>query len=37
MIFNAGELVLIEYGVNEILQVCRTEFVSPYLVSAVLS
>lgn len=25
MIFNAGELTLVEYGSNEILGVCRTE------------
>lgn len=34
MIFNAGELTLIEYGVNEIIGCVRTEFMNPHLVSA---
>ncbi|KAI9137410.1 hypothetical protein BKA69DRAFT_1032603 [Paraphysoderma sedebokerense] len=33
MIFNAGELTLIEYGVNEILGSCRTEQMNPHLIS----
>lgn len=34
MIFNAGELNLVEYGTNEILGTCRTEQMSPHLISA---
>eukprot|EP01022_Parablepharisma_sp_SALTPOND_P020315 TRINITY_DN365_c0_g1_i1.p1 TRINITY_DN365_c0_g1~~TRINITY_DN365_c0_g1_i1.p1 ORF type:complete len:1766 (-),score=259.62 TRINITY_DN365_c0_g1_i1:1103-6400(-) len=34
MIFNAGELSIIEYGLNEIIGTCRTEYLSPYLISA---
>ena len=33
MIFNAGELSLVEYGRNEILGACRTEHMSPHLIS----
>ncbi|KAI9178878.1 hypothetical protein H9P43_005540 [Blastocladiella emersonii ATCC 22665] len=33
MMFHAGELLLIEYGVNDILGSCRTEFMSPHLLS----
>ncbi|KAJ1511508.1 hypothetical protein HMI54_000768, partial [Coelomomyces lativittatus] len=33
LLFNAGELVLIEYGVNDILGSCRTECVNPHLFS----
>ncbi|KAJ3038900.1 hypothetical protein HDV00_012822 [Rhizophlyctis rosea] len=33
MVFNAGELSLVEYGVNEILGSCRTEFMNPHLIS----
>lgn len=33
MIFNAGELSLIEYGQNEILATVRTEFMNPHLIS----
>lgn len=33
MIFNAGELSLVEYGSNEILGSVRTEFMNPHLVS----
>ncbi|KAJ3413121.1 hypothetical protein HDV05_008517 [Chytridiales sp. JEL 0842] len=33
MVFNAGELSLIEYGVNEILGSCRTEHMNPHLIS----
>lgn len=32
MIFNAGELTLVEYGSNDILGSVRTEFVNPHLV-----
>ena len=33
MIFNAGELNIVEYGVNEIIGSCRTEFTNPHLIS----
>ncbi|XP_029847708.3 intraflagellar transport protein 172 homolog [Ixodes scapularis] len=33
MIFNAGELSLVEYGQNEILGSVRTEFMNPHLLS----
>eukprot|EP01135_Chromosphaera_perkinsii_P005322 Nk52_evm3s343 gene=Nk52_evmTU3s343 len=33
MIFNAGELTLVEYGINDILGSCRTEFMNPHLLS----
>ncbi|XP_070378558.1 intraflagellar transport protein 172 homolog [Dermacentor albipictus] len=33
MIFNAGELSLVEYGHNEILGSVRTEFMNPHLLS----
>ncbi|XP_065179819.1 intraflagellar transport protein 172 homolog [Sycon ciliatum] len=33
MIFNAGELMLLEYGSNEILCAVRTELINPHLVS----
>ncbi|XP_048583111.1 intraflagellar transport protein 172 homolog [Nematostella vectensis] len=33
MVFNAGELSLIEYGNNEILGTVRTEFMNPHLIS----
>lgn len=33
MVFNAGELSLVEYGLNEILGSCRTEFMNPHLIS----
>ncbi|XP_012946593.1 intraflagellar transport protein 172 homolog [Aplysia californica] len=32
MIFNAGELALIEYGANEVLGCVRTEFMNPHLI-----
>ena len=32
MIFNAGELSLVEYGENEILGSVRTEFMNPHLI-----
>lgn len=34
MIFNAGELSLVEYGVNEIIGTCRTEQLHPHMISA---
>ena len=34
MIFNAGELSIIEYGVNEVIGTCRTENVHPNVISA---
>merc|ERR1719502_698098 len=37
MIFNSGELTLVEYGRNEILGSCRTEHMSPHLISVRLS
>ncbi|TPX36361.1 hypothetical protein SmJEL517_g01621 [Synchytrium microbalum] len=33
MVFNAGELSLVEYGVNEVFGSCRTEHMSPHLIS----
>ncbi|KFO82193.1 Intraflagellar transport protein 172, partial [Cuculus canorus] len=33
IIFNAGELTLVEYGSNDILGSVRTEFMNPHLVS----
>ncbi|MBN3302921.1 IF172 protein, partial [Amia calva] len=33
MIFNAGELTLVEYGNNDILGSVRTEFMNPHLIS----
>ncbi|CAL4073000.1 unnamed protein product, partial [Meganyctiphanes norvegica] len=33
MIFNAGELSLVEYGNNDILGSVRTEFMNPHLIS----
>ncbi|XP_023687337.1 intraflagellar transport protein 172 homolog [Paramormyrops kingsleyae] len=33
MIFNVGELTLVEYGNNEILGSVRTEFMNPHLIS----
>lgn len=37
MIFNAGQLTLIEYGKNEPLGACRTELMKPNLLSARIS
>ena len=37
MIFNVGELILVEYGHNEILGTCRTEQMSSNLISARMS
>ena len=33
MVYNAGELTLVEYGRNEILGSARTEKVSPHYIS----
>lgn len=33
MVFNAGELTLVEYGINDILGSCRTEHMNPHLIS----
>lgn len=33
MAYNTGELTLVEYGKNEILGSCRTEHMSPHLIS----
>uniref|UniRef100_A0A914XG62 Anaphase-promoting complex subunit 4-like WD40 domain-containing protein n=1 Tax=Plectus sambesii TaxID=2011161 RepID=A0A914XG62_9BILA len=33
MIFNAGELTVVEYGINDILGSARTEFMNPHLIS----
>ena len=35
MIFNAGELCLVEYGSNELLGSVRTEFTNPHLIRCV--
>ncbi|EGF80053.1 hypothetical protein BATDEDRAFT_11418, partial [Batrachochytrium dendrobatidis JAM81] len=37
MVFNSGELSLVEYGVNEILGSCRTEHMNPHLLSVQLN
>eukprot|EP00755_Sulcionema_specki_P012297 Sspe_Gene.8302::Locus_2835_Transcript_1_1_Confidence_1.000_Length_5381::g.8302::m.8302/K19676/IFT172; intraflagellar transport protein 172 len=37
MVFNAGELTLIEYGRNEVLGSCRTEYMTPHLISVRIS
>jgi intraflagellar transport protein 172 len=34
MVFNAGELSIVEYGVNEVIETCRTENVHPKMISA---
>ena len=34
MVFNAGELSIVEYGVNEVIGTCRTENVHPKMISA---
>eukprot|EP00357_Protocruzia_adherens_P015873 CAMPEP_0115035232 /NCGR_PEP_ID=MMETSP0216-20121206/41287_1 /TAXON_ID=223996 /ORGANISM="Protocruzia adherens, Strain Boccale" /LENGTH=1713 /DNA_ID=CAMNT_0002414595 /DNA_START=1 /DNA_END=5142 /DNA_ORIENTATION=+ len=34
MIFNAGELTLVEYGSHEIMGTCRTEYMNPNQISA---
>lgn len=34
MIFNAGELSIVEYGVNEVIGTCCTENIAPNLISA---
>ena len=37
MVYNAGELSLVEYGQHSILATCRTEHMSPYLISVQIS
>ena len=37
MVFNAGELTVIEYGNNEPLGTCRTEHMKNNLISAKIS
>lgn len=32
MIFNAGELTLVQYGINDILGSVRTEVMNPHLI-----
>jgi intraflagellar transport protein 172 len=34
MVFNAGELSIVEYGVNEVIETCSTENVHPKMISA---
>lgn len=34
MVFNAGELSIVEYGVNEVIGTCRTENIHPNMISA---
>jgi intraflagellar transport protein 172 len=34
MVFNAGELSIIEYGVSEVIGTCRTENIQPNMISA---
>ena len=34
MVFNAGELSIIEYGLNEVIGTCRTENLHPNMISA---
>lgn len=34
MVFNAGELSIVEYGVNEVIGTCRTENMGPNMISA---
>ena len=34
MVFNAGELSIAEYGVNEVIGTCRTENIHPNMISA---
>jgi intraflagellar transport protein 172 len=34
MVFNAGELTIIEYGINEPIGTCRTENMGPNMISA---
>lgn len=36
LVFYAGEIFVIEYGVNEVVGTARSEFTSPYLVSLIL-
>ena len=32
LIFNAGELTLVEYGINDVLGSVRTELMNPHLI-----
>lgn len=34
MVFNAGELSIVEYGVNDVIGTCRTENIHPNMISA---
>lgn len=34
MVFNAGELSIVEYGINEVIGTCRTENMGPNMISA---
>jgi intraflagellar transport protein 172 len=34
MVFNAGELSIVEYGVNDVIGTCRTENMGPNMISA---
>jgi len=34
MVFNADELFIVEYGVNEIIGTCRTENIHPNMICA---
>ncbi len=34
LVHKAGSLSVVEYGSNDVLAVCRTEHMSPYLLSA---
>jgi len=34
MVFNAGELSIVEYGVSEVIGTCRTENMGPNIISA---
>lgn len=34
MVFNAGELSIVEYGLNEVIGTCRTENMGPNMISA---
>lgn len=37
MIFNAGELTLVEYGINDILGSVRTEVMNPHLIRLIMN
>lgn len=36
MVFNAGELTLVEYGINDVLGSVRTELMNPHLIRSVI-